>query len=82
MNIGQAFTVEPDPVVVHYTAWIFHHHSDARVAVFRAFDIHNVENVLLAPVGLRRNPKKGSQEKEIHQHVRQMREIRHIESVN
>lgn len=66
MNVSGSFPVQPHSVVVHDAGRIFNNHSDASVTVLSALNVHDVENVLLTPVRLKRRRRQG---KEIHQHV-------------
>lgn len=68
MNGSRKFSVQPHPIIVHDASGILHDHADARNAVVGALDVHDVEDVLLAPISLWRSAKG---RKEIHQNVGQ-----------
>lgn len=73
MDVSGSLPIQPYPVVVHDAGRIFNHHSDASVTVLSALNIHDVENVLLTPISLKR--RRHCEGKEIHQHVVQMERV-------
>lgn len=71
MNISWKLSVQSHTVIVHDAGGILHHHADACHTLERIFRVHDVENVLLAPVSLRRPP--NEKREAIHQYARALK---------
>lgn len=77
VNISWQLSEQSHSVVVHYARWVLDDHSDARHTIVSALDVHDVEDVLLAPVGLKTREGGDSSPGGTNE-----RKIRHIKSLN